>query len=213
MLSRGLLAMFASLQMLSSHMGEAIPLDHELVKRADINCRPIDPYSELDFIDCVRTIRNILDGKTRAEKHQLQWFGSTPVADVRFRSLLWASGTCNIRIDSEEGVDQQSSWSAIVTVALRIAVRCVRNEMPGQQGDSYVDRRASDPHTSFFGPSLRVFITPRASPPTVQPTESSGSNTQQVCPVKQPANTTEVPGCSWDMESTANSYVGGGSGG
>ena len=40
MLPRALLAMFASLQMLSSYLGGAIPLDHELVKRADINCRP-----------------------------------------------------------------------------------------------------------------------------------------------------------------------------
>ena len=92
MLPRALLAMFASLQMLSSHLGEAIPLDYELAKRADINCRPMVPTSELYFVDCMRTIQNIMDGKTRAEKNQLQWFGSTPASDVQFQSLLWASG-------------------------------------------------------------------------------------------------------------------------
>ena len=93
MLSRVLLVVFGLLQLLSSHLGEAIPLGHKLVKRADINCQPIDPTSELDFADCFSTIQQMVDGKTRAEQNLLQWFGSTPAANVQFQTLQWAFST------------------------------------------------------------------------------------------------------------------------
>ena len=93
MLSRVLLVVFGLLRLLSLHLGEAIPLGHKLVKRADFNCQPIDPTSELDFADCFSTIQQMVDGKTRAEQNRLQWFGSTPAANVQFQTLQWASGT------------------------------------------------------------------------------------------------------------------------
>ena len=93
MLARILLPALGLMQLFSSHLGDASPLDHELVKRADVDCQAIDPTSELDFTDCVAAISNIVSGKTRAEKNQLHWFGPTAAADVRLTTLQWASGT------------------------------------------------------------------------------------------------------------------------
>ena len=66
-------------------------------------------------------------------------------------ALILTTGTCNVRIDSEEGIDQESSWSNIVTVALRIAIHCIRNESPSQQGDSYVGQSPTRPASRLHG--------------------------------------------------------------
>jgi hypothetical protein len=74
-------------------------------------------------------------------------------------ALILIIGTCNVRIDSGEGIDQQSSWSNIVTVALRLALHCVRNEVPSQQGDSYVGQSRTRPRNPSSRTTLLILYT------------------------------------------------------
>ena len=128
----------------------------------------------------------------------------------------------------ESTIDQVSSWTKIITTALRVAQTCVHQLSPSQMGNSYVgqsqaqtpqkqrkctkltfkltDRPPSDPSGAFFGPSLHIWIFPSAQGPEV----SVGSNDLETCAVKHRQGITDPPGCAWDTLSTANSVVGGG---
>lgn len=81
-----------SLQLLYLALGTATPINHELVKRADVNCVPNSPDTELIFEDCVSAIFSVLAGKTIAQRNAYQYFGATETADVRFQLLSWNSG-------------------------------------------------------------------------------------------------------------------------
>lgn len=91
-LARALLA-FVLFQLLHLALGVATPINHELVKRAPINCVPKPPNTELLFNDCESAIFSVLDGKTFAQIYGFQYFGSTTSADVPFQFLSWNSGT------------------------------------------------------------------------------------------------------------------------
>lgn len=90
-LARALLAL-VSLQLLYLALGAATPINHELVKRADINCVPKPPDTELMVEDCLLAISNMLVGKTPAQRNAYQYFGSSTAADVQFEFLSWVSG-------------------------------------------------------------------------------------------------------------------------
>ena len=77
-------------------------MSRELVKRADINCVPKPPGTELIYEDCLSTIYSMLLGKTPAERNRYQFFGSAMGADVQFDILSWNSGT----LDWQLGVSQ-----------------------------------------------------------------------------------------------------------
>ena len=89
--ARVLLAL-ASLQLLYFHFAAANPINHELVKRANINCVPKPPGTELIFEDCVSAIYSMVAGKTPAQRNAHQYFGPGMSADVQFQILSWASG-------------------------------------------------------------------------------------------------------------------------
>ena len=90
--ARILLAL-ASLWLLYLPLGAAIPTSHDLVKRANVNCVPKPPGTDLIIRDCLNAISNMIVGKTRAERNRFQYFGSAMGADVQFETLLWDAGT------------------------------------------------------------------------------------------------------------------------
>ena len=90
--ARVLLAL-ASLRLLYLPLGAAIPTSHELVKRANVNCVPKPPGTDLIIGDCLNAIFNMIFDKTPAERNRFQYFGSSMGADVQFETLLWDAGT------------------------------------------------------------------------------------------------------------------------
>ena len=98
-LARALLAL-VSLQLPYLALGAATPSNHELVKRADINCVPKSPDTELIFGDCVDAILSVLANKTSAQMIVYQYFGFTMSADEQFHLLEWHFGTLDWHIKS-----------------------------------------------------------------------------------------------------------------
>ena len=82
----------ASLQLLYLALGAAIPIDHELVKRADINCVSRPPDTVLIFEDCLSAILDMALGRAATQRNAYQYFGSSVTADVQFQLLSWNSG-------------------------------------------------------------------------------------------------------------------------
>ena len=90
----------ASLQLLYLALGAAIPADHELVKRADVNCVSRPPDTVLIFEDCLSAILNMAMGSTAAQRNAYQYFGSSVTADVKFQILSWSFGMFDWHIKS-----------------------------------------------------------------------------------------------------------------
>lgn len=82
----------ASLQLLGLAFGAAIPIDHELVKRADVNCVSKAPDTVLIYDDCLSAILSMALGRTAAQRNAYQYFGSSTSADVQFQLLSWNFG-------------------------------------------------------------------------------------------------------------------------
>ena len=165
-----LLLSLVSVQLQSLPLEAANPISHDLVKRANVDCLPTSPTTELTFEDCVTAIFDIWAGKTVAQRNAYQYFGPTIGADVRFNSLQWSfgmgtnptisatsknaadrsEGTCSIQMVPENNYDQVASWAMIVTTALRIARQCVHDLTPSRQGNSYLGQSQprSDPAAS-----------------------------------------------------------------
>ena len=97
----------ASLQLLYSALGAAIPADHELVKRANIDCVPRPPAHELLLADCLSSILNMGLGGTAAQRNAYQYFGSSMTADVKFQLLSWNYGTSELA--HQERLSKKSS--------------------------------------------------------------------------------------------------------
>lgn len=99
--ARVLLAL-ASLQLLYLPLGTAIPTIHEFVKRADVNCVPKSPGTELIIGDCLSAIFSMVFGKTPAERNQYQFFGSAMGADVQFEILSCDIGTVDWQLRASQ---------------------------------------------------------------------------------------------------------------
>ena len=85
-LARVLLALI-TLQLLYLALGTATPINHELVKRADVNCVSKSPDTELVFEDCISAIFRLVADRTSFQTRIYQYFGSEMSADVQFRLL------------------------------------------------------------------------------------------------------------------------------